>query len=78
MESIKMISKGTSIGSNIVADKYRASLHLEHPTVQWRYGNPPTYETANHLFEEGRTKVLLYIYIFHLYVLSQFSHIKKL
>ncbi|XP_038893242.1 pathogen-related protein-like [Benincasa hispida] len=42
--------------SNIVPDKYRASLHLEDPNVEWRYGNPPTYEIANQLFGEGRTK----------------------
>ncbi|KAG6577036.1 hypothetical protein SDJN03_24610, partial [Cucurbita argyrosperma subsp. sororia] len=38
-------------------DKYRASLHLEGPTVEWRMGKPPNYEAVNKLFEEGRTKV---------------------
>ncbi|CAK9324355.1 unnamed protein product [Citrullus colocynthis] len=53
MESIK----GTSIDqTKTLPDKFRSSLHLEHPSVQWRYGKPPTYESANKLFEEGRTK----------------------
>ncbi|XP_022142750.1 pathogen-related protein-like [Momordica charantia] len=59
MESInKAMAKGSSsIGTNILPDKFRASLHLEHPTVEWRYGKPPSYEAANKLFEEGRTQV---------------------
>ncbi|XP_022142749.1 pathogen-related protein-like [Momordica charantia] len=59
MESInKTMAKGSSsIGTNILPDKLRASLHLDHPTVEWRYGKPPSYEAANKLFEEGRTKV---------------------
>ncbi|XP_038907210.1 pathogen-related protein-like isoform X2 [Benincasa hispida] len=52
MESIKMSLEETSI----VADKYRVFLNLEDPTIQWRHGKPPTYETVNQLFEDGRTK----------------------
>ncbi|XP_023552029.1 pathogen-related protein-like [Cucurbita pepo subsp. pepo] len=58
MEGMNNITKGSSIGAHgVVPDKFRAKLHLEAPTVEWRYGKPPTYESANHLFEEGRTKV---------------------
>ncbi|CAK9324354.1 unnamed protein product [Citrullus colocynthis] len=53
MESMNMRDEET----RIVPDKYRVSLHLEDPTTQWRYGNPPNYETVNKLFEDGRTKV---------------------
>ncbi|XP_022931449.1 pathogen-related protein-like [Cucurbita moschata] len=55
---MKMSTEGSKIDiHSVLPDKYRANLHLEHPTVQWRYGKPPTYESANQLFEEGRTKV---------------------
>nr|AEM42990.1 pathogen-related protein [Siraitia grosvenorii] len=54
-ESIKMSTEGGSRGT-ILPDKYRSSLHLEHPTVHWRHGKPPTYHSVNQLFEEGRTK----------------------
>ncbi|XP_022142782.1 pathogen-related protein-like [Momordica charantia] len=58
MESINnVVNEGTSIATNILPDKFRASLHLEDPTIEWRYGKPPSYEIVDHLFEEGRTKV---------------------
>ncbi|XP_006442473.2 pathogen-related protein [Citrus clementina] len=37
-------------------DKYRSFLHDEAEKIQWRHGRPPTYDTVNQLFEEGRTK----------------------
>lgn len=36
-------------------DKYRSFLD---EGVQWRHGALPSYEDANKLFEEGRTKVI--------------------
>ncbi|KAL6975487.1 hypothetical protein U1Q18_042050 [Sarracenia purpurea var. burkii] len=41
-------------------DKYRSLLNDEEEAtknIQWRHGAPPTYDSANQLFEEGRTKV---------------------
>lgn len=38
------------------ADKYRSVLHEVDPNTEWRHGAPPTYDSANKLFEEGRTK----------------------
>ncbi|KAJ6950052.1 hypothetical protein NC651_003892 [Populus alba x Populus x berolinensis] len=38
-------------------DKYRSFLHDEAENItQWRHGGPPTYDSVNQLFEEGRTK----------------------
>ena len=45
-------------------DKYRVFLHLEAPTVQWKRGRP-SYEAVNKLFEDGRTKVSLFLSPFH-------------
>ncbi|KAK4728025.1 hypothetical protein R3W88_032942 [Solanum pinnatisectum] len=45
----------------IVSDKYRQFLHEDQAaaagTIQWRHGDPPSYESVNKLFEQGRTKV---------------------
>ncbi|XP_049404056.1 pathogen-related protein [Solanum stenotomum] len=45
----------------IVRDKYRQFLHEDQAaaagTIQWRHGDPPSYESVNKLFEQGRTKV---------------------
>ncbi|GAV60708.1 hypothetical protein CFOL_v3_04237 [Cephalotus follicularis] len=50
-----MASEGeTSI--KIASDKYRSFLHDEAENIQWRHGGPPTYDSVNQLFEEGRTK----------------------
>ncbi|OAY54770.1 pathogen-related protein [Manihot esculenta] len=38
------------------ADKYRSFLYDEAETTVWRHGCPPTYDSVNQLFEEGRTK----------------------
>ncbi|GER53972.1 pathogenesis-related family protein [Striga asiatica] len=38
------------------ADKYRSFLHEESKNTVWRHGGPPTYDSVNQLFEEGRTK----------------------
>ncbi|KAL3353268.1 hypothetical protein AABB24_020985 [Solanum stoloniferum] len=44
-----------------VRDKYRLFLHEDQAaaagTIQWRHGDPPSYESVNKLFEQGRTKV---------------------
>ncbi|KAJ7981842.1 Pathogen-related protein [Quillaja saponaria] len=41
----------------VVGDKYRSFLYDEaEKTTHWRHGGPPTYESVNQLFEEGRTK----------------------
>ncbi|KAJ0044826.1 hypothetical protein Pint_04762 [Pistacia integerrima] len=38
-------------------DKYRSFLNDEGgEKIQWRHGGPPTYDSVNQLFEEGRTK----------------------
>ncbi|KAJ9183002.1 hypothetical protein P3X46_006924 [Hevea brasiliensis] len=37
-------------------DKYRSFLYDEAETTEWRHGGPPTYDSVNQLFEEGRTK----------------------
>ncbi|KAJ6417097.1 hypothetical protein OIU84_002902 [Salix udensis] len=38
-------------------DIYRSILHDgADNTTQWRHGAPPTYDSVNQLFEEGRTK----------------------
>ncbi|XP_038904524.1 pathogen-related protein-like [Benincasa hispida] len=52
MESIKMSPEETIT----VVDKYRVFLNLKDPTIQWRNGKPPTYESLNKFFEDGRTK----------------------
>ncbi|KAF3442395.1 hypothetical protein FNV43_RR16311 [Rhamnella rubrinervis] len=41
---------------NIVGDMYRSFLNDEEGKIEWRYGAPPTYDTVNQLFEQGRTK----------------------
>ncbi|XP_006358936.1 pathogen-related protein [Solanum tuberosum] len=45
----------------VVSDKYRLFLHEDQAaaagTIQWRHGDPPSYESVNKLFEQGRTKV---------------------
>lgn len=51
-------------------DKYRVFLHLEPPTIDWRHGKPPTYETVNQLFEDGRTKVFFFTLLPSLYSFS--------
>ena len=39
-------------------DIYRSILHDEADnTTKWRHGGPPTYDSVNQLFEQGRTKV---------------------
>ena len=39
------------------ADKYRSLLQDEvEKNTHWRHGGPPTYDSVNQLFEEGRTK----------------------
>ncbi|KDP34788.1 hypothetical protein JCGZ_10568 [Jatropha curcas] len=45
--------KGTK---TIAEDKYRSFLHDEAETTEWRHGGPPSYDSVNQLFEEGRTK----------------------
>lgn len=48
----------------IEGEKYRSFLVLDHDdeaadmTTRWRHGAPPTYDAVNHLFEQGRTKVI--------------------
>ncbi|KAL9679011.1 hypothetical protein QQ045_016864 [Rhodiola kirilowii] len=37
-------------------DKYRSILNEETQNVHWRHGGPPTFDTVNKLFEEGRTE----------------------
>ncbi|XP_044473843.1 pathogen-related protein-like [Mangifera indica] len=38
-------------------DKYRSFLKDEGgEKIQWRHGGPPSYDSVNQLFEEGRTK----------------------
>ncbi|KAJ9183001.1 hypothetical protein P3X46_006923 [Hevea brasiliensis] len=37
-------------------DKYRSFLYDEAETTEWRHGGPPTYDSVNQLFEEGRTR----------------------
>ncbi|KAL0546776.1 hypothetical protein IC582_016689 [Cucumis melo] len=56
MESKSIDKNEYEISKSNIGDKFRKSLHLEHPSVEWRYGKPPTYESANQLFEQGRTK----------------------
>ncbi|KAI4333557.1 hypothetical protein L6164_018345 [Bauhinia variegata] len=42
----------------IAGDKYRSFLYDEaEKTTHWRHGGPPTYDSVNQLFEQGRTKV---------------------
>lgn len=41
-------------------DKYRTYLYGEEKDTKWRFGAPPNYDVVNKLFEEGRTKVLLW------------------
>ncbi|XP_010537721.1 PREDICTED: pathogen-related protein isoform X2 [Tarenaya hassleriana] len=39
-------------------DKYRHVLNDENVgDMQWRHGKPPSYDSVNRLFEQGRTKV---------------------
>ncbi|KAJ9671428.1 hypothetical protein PVL29_025234 [Vitis rotundifolia] len=39
------------------ADKYRSLLQDDvEKNTHWRHGGPPTYDSVNQLFEEGRTK----------------------
>ncbi|PON75661.1 NTF2-like domain containing protein [Parasponia andersonii] len=40
--------------NKVVRDKYRSFLDDEN--TEWRHGAPPTYDSVNHLFEQGRTK----------------------
>ncbi|KAJ8616522.1 hypothetical protein MRB53_035894 [Persea americana] len=41
----------------VVGDKYRSHMYGEgEKDTQWRHGAPPTYDSVNKLFEEGRTK----------------------
>lgn len=46
------------------SDKYRSFLHDETKEISWRHGGPPSYVMANKLFEQDRTKVYLYLYIY--------------
>ncbi|KAK7410671.1 hypothetical protein VNO78_01648 [Psophocarpus tetragonolobus] len=44
--------------SSIREDKYRPFLREDcEKNTKWRYGEPPTYDVVNRLFEEGRSKV---------------------
>ncbi|XP_021284518.1 pathogen-related protein-like [Herrania umbratica] len=44
--------------SNVEGEKYRSYLHgEEEKNTKWRYGDPPSYDVVNKLFEEERTKV---------------------
>ena len=45
-------------------DKYRSFLHDEAKNIEWRHGGPPIYDAVNKLFDEGRTKVSLYLSIY--------------
>lgn len=63
MESKSIDKNEYEISKSNIGDKFRKSLHLEHPTVEWRYGKPPIYESANQLFEQGRTKVCIQFYL---------------
>lgn len=48
------------VKKEVVEDKYRSFLSSDDPntTIQWRHGGPPTYDSVNLLFEQGRTKVI--------------------
>ncbi|KAL5564886.1 hypothetical protein UlMin_028050 [Ulmus minor] len=39
-----------------VGDKYRSFLDDEENNIEWRHGGPPTYDSVNQLFEQGRSK----------------------
>ena len=46
-------------GSDV--DKYRCFMSGEgEKNTKWRSGVPPNFDAVNKLFEEGRTKVLVY------------------
>ncbi|XP_062096766.1 pathogen-related protein [Humulus lupulus] len=50
-------SSSSSEVNKIVRDKYRSFLGDEDNTnTVWRHGVPPTYDSVNLLFEQGRTK----------------------
>lgn len=42
-------------------DKYRSFLYDVPESTQWRHGGPPIYHDVNLLFEQGRTKVAIYL-----------------
>ena len=47
---------------DVVEDKYRYLLKGDgEKDTKWRFGAPPNYDVVNKLFEEGRTKVLVYL-----------------
>lgn len=45
-------------------DPYRWLLNGDvEKNTTWKFGAPPSYEAANNLFEEGRTKVIPHLYV---------------
>ena len=53
--------------------KYRSYLSEEEEVknIHWRYG-PPNYDLVDKLFEEGRTKVWLFI-LFYIFKIQMYS-----
>ena len=46
---------------NTEAEKYRSFMNEEDvKNINWRYGSTPNYDVVDKLFEEGRTKVILF------------------
>ena len=54
--------EGVAVAVAAAADKYRSVVLLQdevEKNTHWRHGGPPTYDSVNLLFEQGRTKVSL-------------------
>ncbi|KAL3508779.1 hypothetical protein ACH5RR_028180 [Cinchona calisaya] len=51
-----MAEEAAAAAVEIAGDKYRSFLHEEGHNFEWRHGGPPTYDSVNKVFEQGRIK----------------------